>query len=164
MTFGELTLCAYSKNNSVAASKLLADCGMTLGHMTGGDIASPVTETDLFEFQESRDPKSKDSRRVWVACDLDSEVVGAIVFEGKADRLVINYIAVSPFLRKQGIGRYMLTLLFSKTGMKRYGSCLAYVSDENTGAIEFLDRCGFSVVPNKKELKFEKHLSEGAKT
>lgn len=76
---------------------------------------------------------------------LDDEVVATVMIGYDGHRGWIYYLAVDPNLRRQGLGRQMLTA--AETKLRRLGCTKLnlQVLGENTQVIAFYERMGFAV-------------------
>ncbi len=87
---------------------------------------------------------------VSLVAETDQRIVGYIGYRSVLDEADITNVAVSPDLRRQGIGHELLDRLLFLAGQK--GICTIYleVRDSNTAAITLYEHAGFRVCGQRK--------------
>jgi ribosomal-protein-alanine N-acetyltransferase len=70
---------------------------------------------------------------------------------GEAADFELENIAVHPSMRRQGIGRSLISALLDHARLVRAGRILLEVRESNVAAIRLYQSCGFTVLGNRRE-------------
>ncbi len=87
---------------------------------------------------------------VSLVAESDQRVVGYIGYRSVLDEADITNVAVSPELRRQGIGRQLMGRLLSLAGEKGILTIFLEVRVSNTAAITLYEHAGFHTCGQRK--------------
>ena len=127
--------------------------------MTAGPVLVPLTEALLprvleleklcFSLPWSRDaflPELADPACYWLAALLEGEVAGYAGMRTVLDEGYISNIAVSPALRKRGVGMTLVQAMLREGERRRLGFLTLEVRVGNAEARRLYERAGFREV------------------
>jgi ribosomal protein S18 acetylase RimI-like enzyme len=104
----------------------------------------PSDAPDEIKKKLERDPD------LFLVAEKENEIIGTIIgaFDGR--RGMIYHLAVHRDHRRQGIGQAMLAVVEERLKAKGCIKCLLVVVDDNEGAKNFYEECGWNLVPEDR--------------